>query len=185
MSSSRRRRLSAATTAVATVLALGACSRGFDAQTNQIYQPGVGANHRGEIDVLNTLFVSNANTTATLSASIVNNTGSSQTLSSVTVSTLNDEPLKVRAAKSPLQLPQDRQATAGGASDAGGFVVTGGAIAGQYVKVTLMFSDAGPVTIKAPVVARTPEYDSVSGGEPASPTPIAGSAVKGSQGSGG
>ena len=152
MSSVRRRRLVATSLSAVAMLTLGAC--GFDAQTNQQYQPAVGANYRSPaIDVLNTLLVSNANKSATLSASIINNTGAQQALSSVTVTTLDGtKTLPVRSAKILLPLPPD----------AGGFVVTNGAEAGYYVKVTLNFTDSAPVTIDAPVVARTADYNFVT-----------------------
>ena len=162
VSSVRRRRLVATSLSAVAMLTLGAC--GFDAQTNQQYQPAVGANYRSPaIDVLNTLLVSNANKSATLSASVINNTGAQQALSSVTVTTLDGtKTLPVRSAKILLPLPQDAAAVLGQASDAGGFVVTNGAEAGYYVKVTLNFTDSAPVTIDAPVVARTADYNFVT-----------------------
>lgn len=147
-------------------MVLGACSFGFNAQTNKVYQAGVGANHRGEIDVLNTLLVVNDDKSATLSAALVNNTDSDQSLSSVTVTTLDDKELPVRSTKLLLPLPQGVLTNAGGDSDAGGFRVTRGVTQGDYVKVTLTFTDAADVTIEAPAVARTAEYDKVSGDEP-------------------
>lgn len=146
------------------MLALSAC--GFGEQTYQQYQPAAGANYRSPtVDVLNTLLVANADKSATLSASIVNNTGSNQSLSSVTVTSLDGaKTLPVRSTKILLPLPKDAAATVGQASDAGGFVVMDGAKAGYYVKVTLNFTDAAPVTIDTPVVTRTADYDSVTGG---------------------
>jgi len=145
------------------MLALSAC--GFDDQTNQQYQPAAGANYRSHtINVLNTLLVANDDKSATLSASIVNNSGSDQSLSSVTVDTLDGgKSLPVKSTKILLPLPKGSSATVGQASDAGGFVVTEGAKPGYYVKVTLNFTNAAPVTVEAPVVARTPDYDFVTG----------------------
>lgn len=166
MSSVRRRRFVAAAFAAVAVLALSAC--GFGEQTNQQYQAAIGANHRGPIDVLNTLLVANDDGSATLAAVVVNHTGTAQSLSTVTVTTLDDKPLPVRSTKILLPLPKDGSANIGVASDAGGFRVTQGAKPGYYVKITLSFTDAMPVTIEAPVVARTPAYDSVTGnGDPA------------------
>jgi hypothetical protein len=166
VSSLRRRRIAAATFAVVATMVLAACSFGFNAQTNKVYQAGVGANHRGEIDVLNTLLVVNEDKSATLSAAIVNNSGSDQSLSSVTVTTLDDKELPVRSTKLLLPLPQGILTNAGGDSDAGGFRVTRGVTAGDYVKVTLSFTDSPDVTIEAPAVARTAGYDKVAGDEP-------------------
>jgi copper(I)-binding protein len=163
--------MAAATFAVVATMVLSACTFGFNAQTNKVYQAGVGANHRGEIDVLNTLLVVNDDKSATLSAALVNNTDSDQSLSSVTVTTLDDEELPVRSTKLLLPLPQGVLTNVGGASDAGGFRVTRGVTPGDYVKVTLSFTDAADVTIEAPAVARTAEYDKVAGDEPLATEP--------------
>lgn len=161
--SSVRRRL-AATFAATTLLALSAC--GFEAQTNQQYQAAVGANEHGDVDILNALLVANEDGSATVSAGFVNNTGDEQGLSNVTVTTLDGKELPVRGLRSLLPLADSRLATLGGASDAGGFTVTEGAEAGYYVKATFSFTDSAPVTIEIPVVARTAEYDKVTGGTP-------------------
>lgn len=182
MSTVRRRRLAAIALATTATLTLGGCGTGFNAQTNQVYQPGVGANHRGEVDVMNTLLVANDDDSATLSASIVNNADEEQWLSSVTVTTMDDKELRVRSTKILLPLQSGVLSILGGAADAGGFLVTSGAVAGQYVKVTLNFSDAAPVTIEAPVVARTAEYDKVADGAPAKGAEVNDTAKDGAEG---
>lgn len=143
-------------------LTLGACGTGPNAQTNQVYQPAVGANHRGDVDIFNTLLVANEDDSATLSASVVNNADAEQALSSVTVTTMAGKELPVRGTKILLQLKPGVLTTLNGSGETGGFVVTEGALAGQYVKITFSFGKAAPVTIEAPVVARTAEYDSVA-----------------------
>jgi len=171
VSTVRRRRLAATALATTALLALGACGTGFSAQTNQVYQAGTGANHRGEMDVLNTLLVSNDDGSATLSAGIVNNSKDVQELTGVTATTLDDKPLEVSSTDKYVSLPVDSLTTIGGVADAGGFAILKGATAGAYVKVTLTFGDAAPVTIEAPVVARTAEYESVGGAPKTEPTP--------------
>ena len=64
MSTVRRRRLAAASLAVAATVALSACGTGFSAQTNKVYQPAVGANERGDVESHNTLLVSNGDGSA-------------------------------------------------------------------------------------------------------------------------
>ena len=164
MSTVRRRRLAATALATTALLALGACGTGFSAQTNQVYQAGVGANHRGDIDVMNTLFVANEDGSATLSAAIVNNTKAEDELSSITVTTLDDKQLPVGDSE-PVKLP------AGDLTSAEGFWITKGATAGDYVKVTLTFSTTAPVTIEAPVVTRTEQYADVASEPEPTPTP--------------
>ncbi len=162
--SSVRRRL-AATFAATALLALSAC--GFDAQTNQQYQAAVGANSHGDVDVLNAMLVANDDGSATVSAALVNKTDDEQRLASVTVTTLAGEELVVRSPKlPPLPLPADVLTNLGSAGDTISYSVTQGAKAGFYVKVTFTFSGTSPVTIEAPVVARTAAYDKVTGGSP-------------------
>lgn len=145
------------------MLALGGCGTGFSAQTNQVYQPAVGANARGDVDSMNTLLVGNSDGSATLSADLINNLDEEQQLSSVTVTTLDDKPLVVRSPKILLPLEPNKPAKLGGVKGSVVFVVTEGAEPGYYVKVTYTFTDSGPLTVEAPVVARTSEYDSVAG----------------------
>ena len=171
VSTVRRRRIAATALATTALLALGACGTGFSAQTNQVYQAGVGANHRGDIDVLNTLFVTNDDGSATLSASIVNNTDSADELSSVEVTTLDGKTLEVDSTEKKLPLKRGIASVVGGAADAGGFWISKGATAGDYVKVTLSFNKTAPITIEAPVVTRTAQYADVASAPQPTPTP--------------
>lgn len=172
MSTVRRRRLAATALATTALLTLGGCGTGFSADTNRVYQAAVGADHRGEMDVLNTLFVANEDGSATLSASIVNNSDTEDELTSVTVTTLDGKELPVTKTEKDLPLKRNQLSLVGGAADAGGFWITDGATAGDYVKLTLTFRDAAPVTIEAPVVTRTAEYDKVAKDQPTpEPTP--------------
>lgn len=179
MSTVRRRRLAATALATTALLTLGGCGTGFSAQTSQVYQAGVGANHRGEMDVLNTLFVANEDGSATLSTAIVNHTDDEQRLASVTATTLDGKQLDVTAPNTklaPLPLRAGDLTPVGEASDTRAFWISKGATAGDYVRVTLTFSGptakqtAAPVTIEAPVVTRTAEYDKVVGA-PRTPEP--------------
>lgn len=165
VSSVRRRRLAATALAATAILTLTACAdaRGFNSQTGQQYQAGVGANHHGTIEVLNALFVANDDTSATLSAGIVNNSGSDQSLSAVTVTSMSGDAVPVRSTRILLPLPQYGLTTLGGETDATGIRVPVGAREGYYLKVTLSFTDAAPITIEAPVVTRTEIYDTVPG----------------------
>ncbi|MET0929075.1 MAG: hypothetical protein ABWX74_06125 [Aeromicrobium sp.] len=177
MTSVRRRRLSAATLAVIAGLTLSACGTGFGAQTNQVYQPAVGANERGDVESHNTQLVGNGDGSATLSAAIVNTLDDDQTLTGVEVTNEDGESLTVRAPKIALPLPAGQLVTLGSVDTAGVYVVTEGAEAGDYVKVTLSFSDSGPLTIQAPVVARAEhaaEYEDVAGTDGLVPSDVSG-----------
>lgn len=145
---------------------MGGCGTGFDAQTNQVYQPAVGANARGDVDVLNTLLVANPDGSATISAGLQNNLDDVERLSSVSVTTFDDEPLTVRSPRIALPLEPGLLTTIG-TEDSAVFLVEEGAEEGAYVKVTFTFADSAPLTIEAPVVARNSEYDDVAASAPA------------------
>jgi hypothetical protein len=177
VSSVRRRRLSAASLTVVAALTLGACGTSFGAQTNQVYQPAVGANERGEVESLNTQLVGNADGSATVSASLSNKLDDDQTLTSVAVSTADGEDLTVRSPKIALPLPSGELVSLGRA-ESGVYIVTEGAEPGSYVSVTFTFSDSGPLTVNTPVVARAEhaaEYEDIAGGDGLVPTDVSGS----------
>lgn len=162
MSTARRRRLTAASLAVTAALTLGACGTSFSAQTNQVYQPGVGANERGDVSSYNTLLVGNADGTATLSSSLVNSLEDDQTLTGIAVTTDEGDELPVQNPRTGLPLPTG-QLVLTGENAATAFVVVEGAEPGDYVDITFTFSDSAPTTVNAPVVARTAEYDGIVG----------------------
>ena len=156
---SHRLRSAAAPLLVATLIALTGCSgTGVDAQTNQQYQPGAGANLRtGEVQLYNTLAVDNGDGTATLSAVIVNTSGRTQKLDAASATTADGTPVESQIGPAIIG-PGDSFNTGPEAT----VVYQGDVTAGDYVTVTLAFNRAGDVTIDAPVVARTEMYDDVA-----------------------
>jgi hypothetical protein len=153
--------MAAATLFAATAVALAGCTgTGFDAQTNQQYQAGVGANLRtGQVQLYNTLAVDNGDGTATLSTVIVNTTDETQKLEAVNATvTGGGEPVDFEAA--PAIIGPGASFNTGPAATV---MLTGGVVeAGDYVTVTLAFDRAGEVTIEAPVVTRTEMYAEVA-----------------------
>jgi len=157
---SLRPRAVAATLFAATAVALAGCSNGFDAQTNQQYQAGVGADLRtGQVQLYSTLAVDNGDDTATLSTVIVNTTDEAQKLEAASATALGSgEQVEVEAAPAIVG-PGDSFNTGPAAT----VVLTGGTVqAGDYVTLTLAFDKAGEVTIEAPVVTRTETYSEVA-----------------------
>lgn len=165
-----RRRLRGALVAGCVVAAVSGCSdTSFDAQTNAVYDPGVGSNARGGgVDVLNALIVDNGDGTGTISAALVLNPGSfglreeltTVTLNQLEVSTLDDKSVSSNleaggvtlAPNEPVKLGQDTVATVSGDNVA----------AGDMVTLDLTFDqDAQPVTMDIPVVERTEMYDDI------------------------
>ncbi len=156
---SHRLRSAAAPLLVATVIALAGCSgTGVDAQTNQQYQPGAGANLRtGEVQLYNTLAVDNGDGTATLSAVIVNTSERTQKLDAASATTADGTSVDSQIGPAIIG-PGDSFNTGPEAT----VVFRGDVTAGDYVTITLAFNRAGDVTIDAPVVTRTEMYSDVA-----------------------
>jgi hypothetical protein len=149
--------------AVALVLAaptLSSCGAGFDAQTDQVYNPSAGVDDRsGAVDLTNVLVVSGEKGSGTVVASLVNN-----------------DQVKADALKSVAGAGQDStlQVTPGGTTTIGPggmlnlatqgkvFVRGDRVQAGYYVSLTFTFDRAAPVTLDVPVVSATSgDYGSV------------------------
>lgn len=158
-------------------LTLSACGTSFGAQTNQVYQPAVGANERGDVETHNTLLVENGDGSATLSAGLVNNLDAEQTLTKVAITTEDDKTLTITSPDAPLSLESNELTTLGGVTPSSVFVVTAGAEPGAYVTITYTFSDSGPLTVRAPVVSRAEhaaEYNDVAGRDGLVPNAVSG-----------
>lgn len=166
-----RRRLRGVLVAGCVAAALTACSdTSFDAQTNAVYDPGIGTNARGGgVDVLNALIVDNGDGTGTLAGTLVLNPGefdaghelTTVTLSQLEVTTLDDKPVTSNLTaggvtlepNEPVKLGEDALATVSGDNVA----------AGDMVTLDLTFDrDAQPVSMDIPVVERTEMYDDVA-----------------------
>jgi len=156
---SPRLRSAAAPFLAATVIALAGCSgTGIDAQTNQQYQAGVGANLRtGQVQLYNALAVDNGNGTATLSTVIVNTSEETQKLDAATAATADGTSVESQMGPAIIG-PGDSFNTGPEAT----VVFAGDMAAGDYVTITLAFNRAGDVTIDVPVVTRTEMYADVA-----------------------
>jgi copper(I)-binding protein len=172
-----RRRLTAVSLTAIAGLSLTACGTSFGAQTNQVYQPAVGTNVRGQVESHNTLLVANRDGSATLSAAVVSNLKTEQTLTGVTVTDQQGKALTVRKPKAALTLPSRALTTIGGEDPDSVFIVAEGAEPGDYVDVTYTFSDSSELVVDAPVVARAEhaaEYEDVAGGDGIVPKAVSG-----------
>lgn len=142
------------------VLALSACGTGFDAQTNRVYTAGVGSNHRGDtVDILNALFVENADETATLSAGLLALEPGGDAVTGVEVTTQDGQSIE-SSLDEPISLAFDELHLTGEEAE----VVVRGAnfLAGDFVQVELAFETSAPISIDVPVVARDDAYDEVA-----------------------
>lgn len=157
-----RRPLATAAAVAVAALTLGACSdTNFGAQTNQPYQPGIGANYRGDVDVLNTLLVANPDGTATVSAGVVNQADSEDAITEVVATTLSGAPLTVEGPSTDVDLTSKAGLPLGREGGDAVYVVSDAPI-GQYVRLTISFDSAADATIEAPVVTRGEIYENVA-----------------------
>ena len=154
-----RRSLAAAAIVLAAPV-LSSCGSGFNAPTNEVYNPSAGVDDRSSmVDLTNVLVVSGATGSGTVVANLVNN-----------------DQVDADSLKSVAGAGQDAslKITPGGATaiPAGGMLnlasqgkifVSGERVqAGYYVELTFTFDRAAPVTIDAPVVSSTQgDYGSV------------------------
>ena len=143
----------------AAVLLVSACGTGFNAQTNKVYQAGAGATDRGgEVEVLNGLFVDNAEGTATFSGGLLNKQDVDDTVTSVT-GKKDGEQVEI-VLDAPIELASGRLFKAGEEPQ---IVARGDNIKpGYYVTLTFSFSSSAPVEIEVPVVRRSATYDDVA-----------------------
>jgi hypothetical protein len=132
--------------------ALTAC--GFNAQTDQVYQPAVGVNDRdGSVDIINALVVSETDGSGTFAGTLVNN---DQT---------HDDALEsvsgtgITASRRTVEVPAAGAVPLG---DTGAVTLQGDAIeAGGWVELTFVFSSGQSTSMKVPVVEATGDYADV------------------------
>jgi hypothetical protein len=158
----------AAVAAPALSMSLSACG---NAQTDEQYQPGVGANVRsGPVQLFNALAVANGDETATVSVAIRNETSKPIRLISASGRLSNGK--KVTTTVSPAIIAAEETVSTG---PAGSVILEAPDLAaGQYVTLTLKFSAGNSATVEAPIVERISIYDDVAtgpGGETARPQP--------------
>ena len=167
------RRLRGLAVTGAALVALTGCSTGTNAQTNHVYDAGVGTNDRGSgVDLLNVLFVDNADGTATLSATLLLNPGEfddgaevpeTVTLEDLMVTTLDGDPIEASLVEGgipmepnqPVRIGEEPLATMSGDNFAAGGMVT----------INFDFDVAvEPIQMDVPVVTRegTDMYDEIA-----------------------
>ncbi len=143
---------------------LGAC--GFGYQTDQIYQPGVGVNERSSsLDVLGALVVSGSEGQGTFVASLVNKDSDAE---AQLISVASEQQQAQLSA--PITIEPD---TLVNLADTGAVSVTGDRVAeGNFVRLTLTFSNGQKLTVNAPVVSDQGDFAEVKTAKPAtSPAP--------------
>ncbi|HET6625531.1 MAG TPA: hypothetical protein VFG63_04015 [Nocardioidaceae bacterium] len=154
-----RRSIAAAAVALA-VPVVSSCGSNFQPPTDQVYQPGVGANDRsGQVDVLNALIVSGEDGSGTVIAGLVNNnTDEPDKLTSVSGAGA-DRSISVSSSGAQVEIDPDGFYQL---ADKGEISVTGDQIKpGRFVELTFSFENAESIDIDVPVVANTDEFADV------------------------
>lgn len=141
------------------LMGLVGCGTGFDAQTIEPYDPGVGANERLDtIDILGALVVANGDGTGTVSATLIGQPGTEHELGDVRAETLGGEEIDVQVDGSftvTSQTQQPQKLGDASAEETALIVLSGDTFApGDFVEVTFAFSDAEPFEVQMPVVTR-------------------------------
>jgi hypothetical protein len=173
VAASTRGRVLAAVLAAGTP-ALVACGSGFDAQTNQIYQPADGVNdHSSEVAVVNAVLVADDEGNGTLVASLINEDTEEDSLVGVEAATSTGLPLTATIAEGEVPLPPSEPvqladnasvsvAETAAASPAEGEETTlSGVEPGAFVSITLQFERAAVVELSVPVVGQDSEHSDV------------------------
>ncbi len=144
------------------VPALSAC--GFNYQTDQVYQPGVGVNNRaGTVDVLGAVVVSSVDGTGTFVASLVNKDDEND--DSLVSATGKDLQVQV---VTPVEIAADSLVNL---ESSGAVSVEGETIkAGKFARIKLTFESGQTTTVNAPVVPYAEEFSDVRLASPKSPT---------------
>lgn len=174
------RRAAALTGSVLALVLAGCGQTGFEAQTNASYDPGVGSNEAfGQIPVLAALVVDNGGSSGTLSATLTRRIEDEVALTGVTASSLADEdteaaPLDVSFG-SQLDIPSNAESDPLVLTEEEPITISGeGVEAGSFISVTFEFSNGQTVGLNAPVVGRPQEgglYEDVPGAPDATATP--------------
>lgn len=173
------RRLAAVLLSVSATAVAGC---GFDVQTNAVYQPAVGSNVRqGVTDVLSAVIVSPKVGQGVFVATLVDSSDTtSDKLTSVTAGGGVTVASGATLPEMPVQTPVNL-------ADTGGIAMTGDAITtvnSNYVRVTLSFAKADPVTINVPVVLNNGPYADL-GTTSSAPNSVAANGANGALGGSG
>ena len=150
---------------------VSACGTNFSAQTNQPYQPAEGANADSDkVKVLNAVAVANSDDTATLSASLITEAADADSLTGVTGTDGEGQPLDVTLDE-PIELSPDAFVKTGEEPQVVLSLNETGP--GYYVTLDFEFENAAPLEMDVPVVERGDEgmYDEIAEAPEPAPSP--------------
>jgi len=155
-----RRSLAGCTAALATALVAG-CSASFDAQTNQIYQSGIGSNNRdGDVYVLDALVVTDGTGLGTISAALVNEVLRADALVAVTADSPTGNRVRGMILSQEVRLPSQQLVQLSNTGDVILSAVKPLNVGGS-ITVTFTFRNAAAVTLDLPIVMNTGDFAGV------------------------
>ncbi len=146
------------------VLPLAAgCQSGFDAQSQQVYQPADGVNDRSsDVYVINALVVTDGKGNGTVVVALVNQADEDDQLVSLTAEGASGEPLEAAPVPADFMLASGQSVQTAESST---LRVSGKEVeAGALVTLTFEFKLAEPVTVDVPVLPQGTDYRDVEVG---------------------
>lgn len=146
--------------AAGALVVVSGCAAGFDAQTNQPYQPADGVTVRhGSMYVLDALVVTNGHGHGTVVAALVNQSGATDSLTTLTMVDAHGHTVVAKIHGSKVTVPGH---SANQLADTGAVRVSDPNLhAGDLVTLNFTFQTAQPVKVQVPVMARSGSYATV------------------------
>lgn len=150
---------------------LAGCSNGFNAQTDEIYQPGPGITVRQDgVFLLNAAIITDGQGNGTLVGALLDQSKHPDSL--IAVHALGSKPPQATIIAGPMTLPSHQSVQL---ADSGYVRFTGTLATGSFMKITLRFKNGTPITTQVPVLPNTGDFAKVPVGRfPGSISPTGG-----------
>jgi hypothetical protein len=153
--------------ALVAVPLLAGCGTGFQAETNQIYQPGPGITDRnGDVYLLNALIVTDGKGHGTVVGALVNQQSRTDTLTDAGVK-CGPKTLDTSILSGTVSLMSQQSVQL---ATTGDVRVSGTLDSGTYCTLTLTFAQAGPIDLEIPIVDAAGDFSGVPVGAVAPPS---------------
>ncbi len=148
---------------------LAGCSNGFNAQTDEIYQPGPGISVRqGGVYLLNAAIVTDGSGNGTLIGALLDQSRTPDRLVSAKIT--GPKAPTVTIIPGTITLPVHRSVQLADTSDVR---LVGTLTTGTFLSLSLTFHNAAPINVQIPVLPRTTDFhDVLIGPPPPTLTPI-------------
>jgi len=141
---------------VIAMLAITGCGAGFNAQTNQVYQPADGVSDRsGDVYAINLLVVGNDEGDGTLIGTLINQQADDDALTEFTASAFDGTEILT----SPIEEPVELTPQSGVALQDGSLLSLSGEnlTPGDFINLTLTFDNAAALEMQIPIQPATDE----------------------------